>query len=393
MEQTQPGLPRPYYTGHARTEFLVTEAARAVSEIIYSPEPNPNPTQRTIRSLPGSELPPVPSPSQQRRMSTMSANGQGLASPISPSSPTAAYSGLPHLEETGFSVSPFLGSQDQMPQPSLGQSVSEFGSFSSPQLNQSSSFTAAERDKVASPRGGRFATFPVKALGPRPQPGPAQGSTISTNPYISSPPMREGDRAPSIEIDRPGDESFSSSVAQALGQYTLDGPSGAGSSTSRYNTQPPVPSQDTKHGADFGPQRYSPPPPMYTPSHDQGLPAGAAPSRPPAAMQDTLGTSEMHEDNGSSRPISTLEEEDGLAYMSPSRGNESTESLSHDGDRRVHFGGVADVDEELQKRHEGQEKPATASPPRVPTRVPVPAMDEGLNSQNGRTSPEGEYQT
>ncbi|KAI0693927.1 hypothetical protein C8T65DRAFT_667425 [Cerioporus squamosus] len=380
MEPTQPGLPRPYYTGHARTEFLVAEAARSIAEVVYSPEPNPNPAHRSIRPLPGSDLPAVPSPSQ-RRMSTMSANGQGTASPISPSSPGPAYPGLPQLEETGFSVSPFLGGPDHTPQPSLGQSVNEFGSFSSPQSNQASTFTPAERDKATSPRGGRFATFPVKALGPRPQPGPTQGSNISTNPYISSPPMRDGDRAPSIEIDRPGDESFSSSVAMALGRYSLDGPSGAGPSSSRFNGQQgPPPAQDTKSGADFGPQRYSPPPPMYTPSHEQGLPAGAAPSRPPTAMQDTLNTSNLQRENE--------DEDDGLAYMSPSRANGSTESLHHNGDRRVHFGGVADVDEELQKRHEEQEKSA-ASPPRASARVPVPPMDEcSIEPQNGSSSPE-----
>ncbi|TFK84965.1 hypothetical protein K466DRAFT_495610, partial [Polyporus arcularius HHB13444] len=387
MEPTQPGLPRPYYTGHARTEFLVTEAARSVSEVFYSPEP----TNRSIRPLPGSDLPPVPSPQQQRRMSIMSANGQGAASPSLPSSPGPAYAGLPQLEETGFSVSPFLGGPDHTPQPSLGQSVSEFGSFPIPHPNQASTFTPAERDNAASPRGGRFATFPVKALGPRPQPGLTQGSGISTNPYISSPPMREGDRAPSIEIDRPGDDSFSSSVAMALGQFTLEGSTGAGPSSGHVNEQQgPPPTNDTKTGADFGPQRYSPPPPMYTPSHEQGLPAGAAPSRPPTAMQDTLGASDLQQEKAPSRPNSGPEDdEDGLAYMSSGQDNESTEELHHNGDRRVHFGGVADVDDELQKRHDEQEK-LTASPPRSSSaRVPVPPMDGGPNDpQNGGTSSE-----
>ncbi|RPD53755.1 hypothetical protein L227DRAFT_642208 [Lentinus tigrinus ALCF2SS1-6] len=354
-------------SGHVRTEFLMAETAPSVSQIVYSPEPNPNATQRTIRALRGSELPAVPS-FQQRRMSMMSANGQGPLSLVSPSSPGPVYAGLPYPQETGFNILAFLASTDQMPQPSFDRSVSEFGF--SPQPNQTNSLTAAERERVASPRGARFAYR-----------GPTQGSNISTNPYISSPPMTEGDRAPSIEIDHPGDNSFSSSVVQALGHYSLDG-SSAGASSSRFNAQPPVPPRDTKNGPDFGPQRYSPPPLI--------LPAAAALSRPPAAIQEFLRTPDLRQETATSCPISAFEDEkDGLAYMSPSGVNESAESLPHEGDRRVHLGGVADVDEELQKRHEEQEKAATGSPPRVLTRVPVPPMDEGLpNSQNGRTSPE-----
>lgn len=266
MEQTQPGMPRPYYSGYARTEFLVAEAARAVSEIMYSPEPDPNATQRSIRQLPGVELPPVPSPSQQRRMSVASGSGsafgQAPGTPIQQgygmTSPApGGYPGLPQVDESGFSVSPFMSSDP--PRSLLPLATDEFGSFSSPPSQQPSSFSAAEKEKVASPRGGRFATFPIKALGPRPPPASTPGSGISTNPYISSPPMRDGDRVPSIEIDRNNDESFSSSVAQALGHYSMDG-SAAGPSAGSSHFAPPRSSlQDTKNG-DFAPQRYSPPP-------------------------------------------------------------------------------------------------------------------------------------
>ncbi|KAI0746842.1 hypothetical protein C8Q80DRAFT_1104754 [Daedaleopsis nitida] len=380
MDETQPGFPRPYYTGHARTEFLVAEAARAVGEVTYTPEPDTNSTHRSIRPLPGSELPAMSSPQQPRRLSLSSANGGSFGQPSGPASPTTTYAGLPPVEQSAFSISQLMSSDQtpQLPNPS----VSEFGSFSSPPSNPPSSFSVGEREKPTSPRGGRFATFPVKALGPRPQPG--AGSSFSTNPYVSSPPMQESDRAPSIEIDRGGQESFSSSVAQAL-SHTFDGSSGAAGSSS---TQAAPPHDDVKGGTDFGPQRYSPPPPMYSPSDGQGLPIGAAPSQPPSAMQSGPGLLDMG--NGKAPSVEEDDEEDVLAYMSPQL-NRSHESLPDVGDRRVRFGGVSDVDKELEKRHQEQDQ-HQVSPPRAPggrNRVPVPPLDEHLDaSSNGRVSPE-----
>ncbi|KAH8100130.1 hypothetical protein BXZ70DRAFT_207837 [Cristinia sonorae] len=39
MEQTQPGLPRAYYMGHARSEAIVHEAQRGVQDVVFSIEP------------------------------------------------------------------------------------------------------------------------------------------------------------------------------------------------------------------------------------------------------------------------------------------------------------------------------------------------------------------
>ncbi|PIL27567.1 hypothetical protein GSI_10718 [Ganoderma sinense ZZ0214-1] len=411
LEPTQPGLPRSFYTGHARTEFLVSEAARSVSEVVYSPEPDPNPPHRSIRPLPGSELGPVPSPSQQRRMSTLSTNSNpyGLAAPQPGyvSSPSVGYPGLPQVEESGFSIQQFIAQEPPSQSPVLtNPSVNEFGGYSSPLMsNQPSTISVVDRS-TPGPRGGRFATFPVKAVGPRPQP--------STNPYINAPPMRDGDRVPSIEIDR-NDESFASSVANALNQYSLDGSSGSAGPSSGIQPPHDPPSRDVKSG-DFGPQRYSPPPPMYTPSEGQGLPVGAAPSNPPTGMR-------LHDDGdphsqvqgngngtgsgkGASRPLSALDEDEGLAYMSPGRGDESAESLADDGDRRVRFGGVTDVDTELERRHHEQEPDGTQPlpPPKQQqergsygqryARVPVPALDQSANVQrNGWTLHDGPVTT
>ena len=317
-------------------------------------------------------------------------------------SPSIGYPGLPQVEEGGFSIQQFIAQEPSSNSPVLTTpSVNEFGTYSSPPVsNQPSTISVVDRT-TPGPRGGRFATFPVKAAGPRPPP--------STNPYVSAPPMRDGDRVPSIEIDRKNDESFASSVANALNQYSLDGPSDSAGPSS--GIQPPhvAPARDVKSG-DFGPQRYSPPPPMYTPSEGQGLPAGAAPSNPPTGMMYPHAHGDSHSQvqgiQGALRPQSALEEDEGLAYMSPGRGNGSAESLADDGDRRVRFGGVTDVDTELERRHHEQEShEVRPQPPQQLqerseerasygqrfARVPVPALDEGTNGQrNGWTLHDGE---
>ncbi|KAI8986916.1 hypothetical protein BD414DRAFT_529164 [Trametes punicea] len=380
LEPTQPGLPRPYYTGHARTEYLVAEAAKSVAEVVYSPDPNPNASQRPIRPLPGSELPALPAPSQ-RRMSTSSTNGQGGLSPTSPG--PGSYPGLPQVEESGFGIQQFTSpGQPQSPE-SQNPPVSEFGTYSgAPAHSQAHSLSAAERAQPSSPRGGRFATFPVKAAGPRPLPGAAGSSSMSTtNPYVA-PPLKDSDRAPSLDIDR-HDESFSSSVAQALGQrFDIDNSSPpaqvASGSSSRFGA-PQGPPQDVK-GADFGPQRYSPPPPMYTPAPSGGnqLPPGAAPPNPPSSLQVAAHDADQP---AGSQPQPTAEEEEGLAYMH-SHENESNESVSDSGDRRVRFGGVSDVDQELVKRHAEEEAAAAAA---QRTQSPPPS-NRGGDTQYGRSS-------
>ncbi|KAI0777735.1 hypothetical protein BD413DRAFT_468189 [Trametes elegans] len=385
LEPAQPGLPRPYYTGHARTEFLIAEAARSIGEVYYSPDPNP--TQRTIRGLPGPELPPVPSPSQ--RQSTISSTGQpsyGLGSP------GQTYPGLPQVEESTFNIQQFMS--PEQPHTPLGQvpPVSEFGTFPGGAPPQTHSMNAMERDKSASPRGGRFATFPVKTGGPRPIPGAGGSSMSVTNPYIAQPlGGGNGDRVPSLEIDRNAHDSFSSSVALALDQQFGDSgassnaPSAPGPSSGSNAPAPQgPPTRDTKD-SDFAPQRYSPPPPMYTPADGNRLPVGAAPPNPPNSMHTGLEIQTNNQAPGS-RPHSTLDDnEDGLAYMSPSHGNDSHESLHDGGDRRVRFGEVSDVDRELDRRHAEREAAVLAAAQREQS---PPANQNEQNMPHGRTSPE-----
>ena len=119
------------------------------------------------------------------------------------------------------------------PQQSLGAQpqgeVNEFGTYTTPSgiyAARSSSLRHARQgaEGSASPdnNSGRFATFPIKASGPRPQqpaasPAPAAGPGTA-NTLEATPPG--GERAPSLEIDRQDD--FSSSVAEALGQWSTE---------------------------------------------------------------------------------------------------------------------------------------------------------------------------
>ncbi|KAH9941303.1 uncharacterized protein BXZ73DRAFT_42005 [Epithele typhae] len=394
LELTQPGMPRPYYAGHARTEFLVSEAMRSVNEVQYSSDPNPNPTNRTIRPLPGNELSPVPSASQHNGGGYSQEMGSPLPPMQMPSSPpmspqTNPYAGLPPVETSGFSISQF----DQSTSPRSQQpTISEFGTFSGGPPSQPSSLGPAEGSRLSGPRGGRFATFPVKTGGPRPPPGPnSTVSNVSTNPYISAPPMAEGTRAPSIELNRPGDDSFSSSVALALGDFNINDAVSNGASSS---AGPPLPAsgsrmgmpahpRDIKGESDFAQQSFEIPPPMYTPTHPhlqpQGLPAGAAPSQLPTAMR--LATGLGAPPASGSRRNSLNDDDDGLAYMLPSHSTESLHTTGP-GSRRVRFGGAEMEPDNDSKRH--------GSPARS-ARIPVPPMGDGPQIPPVREHPERKH--
>ncbi|CCM03443.1 uncharacterized protein FIBRA_05576 [Fibroporia radiculosa] len=60
METTEPGLPRAYYQGHARTDSLVSEARRALNQVVFSPDPKPENLRQIGRGFPSPELPAVP---------------------------------------------------------------------------------------------------------------------------------------------------------------------------------------------------------------------------------------------------------------------------------------------------------------------------------------------
>lgn len=421
LTPTEPGLPRPYYTGHAHTEFLVEEAQRAVNEVVYSPDPNPNPTVRGIRPLAGSELPPVDAAGQySRRTSSQLTRTMGSVAPSSLGStpeqsirnstrysqsilsPPGGFIGLPEVSEGtigGPGLSPYIGpdqvpSQPRSPPPrgtgsvvSFSQSnpfaspppqhlqlidtdVNEFGVYPSsggPFSLRSSSLRNLEEQQPVSPvglggpRGGRFATVPVKAMGPRAQPG-------SLPPPSQMLPAMDV-RAPSLDIENAND-SFSSSVAEALGHDWL-----------ASNGSPKPPATSAAHAkameAGRGSADYMSPPPQYsvTPEPvllassphggDIGSGGGVSPSSATVSMTPTV-------------PEENEEEDTSLAYIThDEQASVSSESHGHDGSRRVRFKSALDILEDKQAGTDAQ-----------PSGQEPAASEQGREQQedNGRQS-------
>ncbi|KAI0929537.1 hypothetical protein AcV7_005370 [Taiwanofungus camphoratus] len=329
IDPTEPGLPRAYYQGHAQTEALVVEARRAVNEIIFSADPNPSSSPRHLQFSPGSMPGPL-SPTSQRRQSGLNQyssygdgsrraslsmsmqmpvpvddpdmlKGNGIRSPSIPS-----FSGYGHLSRQSFS-------SDQVQPPAVPNAgnMNEFGTIPLGQFSlQTSSLRGSEeRERVAGPRG-RFATFPTKAAGPRPPPGASAGASS-----YGALPLQEHDRPPSLDVEQPQD-SFSSSVAQALGQQFELSEGAQGSSTLSAPSTDPL--DRKRRSIDSELRSYSPPPPVYSP--------------PTEPLQFDLRDDE---DEGADVQ---------LAYMS-SHANDSDASLSQRdrADRRVRFDGSPDV--------------------------------------------------
>ncbi|GJE91333.1 hypothetical protein PsYK624_074820 [Phanerochaete sordida] len=364
--KTEPGLPRPYYTGHTNTEALVAEGRRRIDNVGFTTEANVG-----VRQLPGPELPPVPgtvsrtssmqfgftnppsapgTPDPGARNSGGNRFSQVIMSPAGMS-----YVGLPEVGQTtpglGMTsmlesgVSPYQLPRSPPPGSTAGSSdfnpyvptsyTDEFGAQpASPYAPRSSSLRNAG-GAPASPIAGRFATFPTKlggAGGPRPQPQ-ASGSSFA-------PPRLDG-RVPSIELERP-DLSFSSSVAEALGEeWTGDARAPSSTSSKAYENKMYANNRD-----------YSPPPPQYTPvpeatlgtieeqptgtrgssSQHQAQPTEQAEHSQQAAAEDPFNDGRQSETEG--------EEESALAYMSPPMDNHvslpASSNHSHE-DRRVRF--------------------------------------------------------
>ncbi|EIN13334.1 hypothetical protein PUNSTDRAFT_123417 [Punctularia strigosozonata HHB-11173 SS5] len=190
QDSTQPGLPRAYYQGQARTESYVNEANRNVAFVAFNGEPAAN-AQDALR-------PPF-HPGHQPEFSTASssfANGSGVPptheyEPSQPS-PSAArdddarFPGLRPIEsEPGFGSGSFMSGINNGTGPSCPVPiVDEFGSVSGggpgapySQTLPGSSFRTSSVDadggtpimevQPSQPRAGaragnRFATFPVK---------------------------------------------------------------------------------------------------------------------------------------------------------------------------------------------------------------------------------------
>jgi hypothetical protein len=324
---TQPGLPRNFYNGHGKTESCIGEAERSVGEVVFSGITN----RADPPSFGPPDFPPGPN---------LMPTGPMNPGDISPSGSTS-YQGAPQFDP--YNDSSMQNSNISQPgiydpgQPSPIQAfpsspyqsytydrhVDEFG------VGSSSSAPLSPR-LGAGPGGGKFATFPVKAVN-RPGPNFRDDTTPSLGPRIN--------RAPSL--------SFSSQVEQAL----VNSPT-----TSSFN--PPK-----RGGTGFDdpvPVYETVPSPTYpTPPNP---PPGAAADPPPAHQDSTMvnpwseepETEENHNNHGEHEtPPGTSGDEAGdvhLAYTS------SASDVSHRAtDRRVRFGAVNDVDQEMEERRRQSE--------------------------------------
>ncbi|THH16885.1 hypothetical protein EW146_g3814 [Bondarzewia mesenterica] len=177
QDPTQPGAPRPYYTGHQHTEQLVAEAQHSIAQVVFNGFPSserlygpeyaqPNPNRHDDSGFMGMPEPDSP----HVDMHNLSTTELGVMPP--------------HIDTTShsqtFSPPFFPGPSDSVSSLPPGGGGGGIG--------------------PSGPRGsgGQFATFPVK-VGVRP-------------PNLLGSPLTEGG-------DREANQSFSSAVAEALGEH------------------------------------------------------------------------------------------------------------------------------------------------------------------------------
>lgn len=369
---TPPGLPRNFYNGHGKTESCVGEAERSVGEVLFSGITNraDPPSFRPPDFPPGPNLMPT-GPMNPGDTSPSGSNSYSRFDPYNDNSMHNTNISQPGMSGQSSPIQVFPSNPHQSY--TYDRNVDEFGAGSS------SSAPLSPR-LGAGPGGGKFATFPVKAVN-RPGPNFRDDTTPSLNPHIN--------RAPSL--------SFSSQVEQAL----VDSPTTSG-------LNPP------KRGGngfdDPVPVYEAVPSPTYpTPP---GPPPGAAAEPPLTHLDGAMvnpwseepETEDNHNDHGEHEtPPGTSGDEAGdvhLAYAS------STSDNSHlVPNRRVRFGAVNDVDQEMEERRRQSEDESghddlstitsmdgpdeartptvvdlvpTPSPPsdQRPRRVPVPAVDD-----------------
>ncbi|GLB40883.1 putative eisosome component PIL1 [Lyophyllum shimeji] len=318
QDHTQPGMARSLYYGRAQTEQLLTEAHRCMNEVVMSTVPsNPTNTQNAVQQTQQGYPQHTPQSSFQgepQPQPTFEAMGARPSNDWSPhnSIDMASAGGAPpnflpapeglgtgqFLDQPGSPTAP-PGSPTHQRHPS-GADAPYNPEAAPPDRGPPRSVddfgvNAGSRpiDPPVPGTGGRFATFPVKN-----RPSGLTGYTLTDAPRHES-------------------GSFSSSVAQTLS-----------SSQSPPGTIP----QPTFSGFNR-PELYQA---ANAPSYaaPQHLPPGAA------APQAGLGMSLQHEESNV-----PSDDEGGLAYMT--NGDEPHE---HATSRHVRFGGVDNVNEELERR-------------------------------------------
>ena len=382
LTPTEPGLPRPYYQGHARTEFVITEAQRAIDAITFSVEPSQRAHSLSIRPLPGSELPPLgsihgllePAPTGGPYSSPSVSTTPSIAEAPSDmykrqsqilTSPSQQFTALPPIRQAtdeSFGFNPYAGSEQGPPSqpgsppppmsPHASQAyappsipmpeVNEFGTYpatasqfsprSASLRNLESMNSSQPASPIGGPRGPRFATFPSKA--PAPFAPQAQNQQYDRPGSMPGATQGLGKGGPSLELDRRESVSFSSSIAQALGQDWVSSESGA-PSQSQQKQQLSAINPKLQLASDNSPDQWSPPPPRYsvTPEH---------PST--SSVQEDKQYTEQNDDDGDTH----------LAYaaadVSDNAVQPSAQPAGH-GDRHVRFGATSEDDQDFSQQN------------------------------------------
>lgn len=294
------------YNGHAKVESYLAEADRAVGEIVFSPVPSTEP--RPPR--PPGHLAPDPYLKAPEMMPpgsflpTPSALGSGYFLDGPSESSLATIATTPSSPRYTQEMPPY-------PQIDSGSSrtVDDFG--------MRSNLNGGFGKDSSSVGGGRFATFPVK--------NEPRGYTL------------RDERPPSLNTRHEVEPSFASSVAEALSARSTSSFKGPLPSQNRVSEDEPAPLYQLEEGPNYHP------------------PAGPPPGAAPAVLSPWLhdGNGNNGPPHGHERPASFLEDDAQLAYMT----NTEDEGHSHGQDdpgrsdsRHLRFGGVSDIDEELDRR-------------------------------------------
>lgn len=388
---TEPGLPRPYYQGHARTEFVVAEAQRAIDEVHFSTDPGQRPHSMSIRPLPGSELPPISGP--QGMLTPMATGSAYTPSASTPSvaeapsdmfkrqsqvymSPGQQLNALPPIRsatDDSFGMQSYLANDNGAPAPPTSPPMSPHGSqaFGSlplaplPEVNEFGAYPAtssqfaprstslrnlgpsadssAPASPVGGPRGPRFATFPTK-LAAAPVPPRFQNLQAGSPPSLYAAPQGLGERGPSLDLERRESLSFSSSIAQALGEEWDDSNQGTPQPGQPTNPKLQSPSNGSQEQWTLPPPRYS-----ITPDHPSG-----SNDKP---REDTL--------------TDTTDDDDAqLAYAASDSGDRNSRSsalLAPQGSRHVRFGDGSEEAEPHQQPSDSASQDRAAIPYQVTT--------------------------
>jgi hypothetical protein len=309
-ETTQPGLARSLYYGHSKTQSLVSEAQRCISEIQLSTTLAPGP------SAPRSSRPGESSTTYPPHQAFQNGPGSSI-----PSTPTGTGYQLHDVSPPSGAPPNYLPPQQVL---GTGQLFDQSRSnMSAPPIKQNEILSYPQIDEhhrsvddfgvnpnTLSGHGdsadGRFATYPGNS-----RPGGIHGGyTLHDDP-------------PSLGAPHEADGSFSSSVANALGPSQQQPDTGVGRLGSVHK---PVPNYDA---------------PMYTPPQ---------------------GPSNWNATHTKGKPSNASQDDVMLAYTAM---DDHQRELDHqhlpgpDDDRHVRFGAVSDVDQEIERRGGPHQPPSS----------------------------------